>query len=280
MPTEQTTEQSTQEQGQKPDGQQQQTGKPDGQQQQQQTQTQGEQVQRPGAGQNPGDAQQRGLIADLQKERQARQKLERDIQGLQGHLDAERRRVQALAGVTPQTDEDRELDAIRERIVKLFPVLGKLTPEQVDEFMQLRGSAASIEEATQHHWTAHGRQMLGSLYDNVAKEVGSDLTDRQKKALGQAYVAAAEADPEFLARHETGDPKLIEEFAKQWVEDWFEPARKAVVQTETSRFRRVPSGRDRNVQTTPPKPIDFKNPKAVEDAMVESFKRHGGGFDN
>jgi hypothetical protein len=226
------------------------------------------------------DSQQRGLIADLQKERQARQRLEQQFAQLQGNLDAERRRVQALAGVNPKSAEEVELDTIRERIVKMFPALGRLTEEQLDEFAALKNNAASVEEATQHHWTVHSRGMLGNLYESVAKEVGSDLTERQKNAIGRAYLAAAESNPEFLARHESGDPKLIEEFAKAWIDDWFEPARKAVVQTEARRFRPVPGGRDRTVQTTPAKAIDFKNAKAVEDAMVESYRKHGGGFDN
>lgn len=248
----------------------------------QQTQTQTEHVTPPpvpGQKNSVDDAQQRGLIADLQKERQARQKLEQQFTALNANLEAERRRVQALAGVTPKTEEDVQLDEIRARIVKMFPVLGRLDEDQIDELLSLKDHAGSIEEATQHHWTTHGRSMLSGLNEAVAKEIGSDLSDRQKKALGQAYVAAAEADPAFLQRHEQGDPKLIEEFAKAWIEDWFEPARKQVVTTEAQRFRRVPNGRDRNVQTTPPKAVDFKNPKAVEDAMVESFRRHGGSFD-
>jgi hypothetical protein len=226
------------------------------------------------------DSQQRGLIADLQKERQARQRLEQQFQQLQGNLDAERRRVQALAGVTPRTQEDQDLDEIRGRIVKMFPALGKLTEEQLDRLAGLESQASSIEEATQHHWTVHSKGMLSNLYTHVATEIGGDLSERQKQAIGRAYLSTAEQNPEFLARHEAGDPKLIEEFAKAWIEDWFEPARKAVVQTEARRFRPVPGGRDRTVQTTPAKAIDFKNPKAVEDAMVESFRRHGGGFDN
>jgi hypothetical protein len=144
----------------------------------------------------------------------------------------------------------------------------------------LMENSQGVQEATQHHWQAHGRQMLGSLTEAVAEEIGGELTDRQKKALTRAYVAEAEANPEFLQRHEQGDPKLTQEFAKQWVEDWFEPARKQVITQEVARRRPVPNGRDRNVQTTPPKKIDFKDPKAVEDAMVESFRSHGGRFEN
>lgn len=249
--------------------------------QQQQTSQQQQSSQRPGADQNPGnDDRSRGLIADLQKERQARQRLEQQFHELQGHLDAERRRIQALAGVTPQSPEEQELEAVRARVVQLFPVLAKLDEEQLDQLLSLNERAGGFEEVAQNHWERHGRTMLSSLQSKVAEELGTDLSDRQQKALARAYVAEAETNPEFLKRHEAGDQTLIEEFAKQWVEDWFEPARKTVVTSEVNRMRRVPSGRDRSVQTTPPKKIDFKDAKAVEDAMVESFRSHGGRFDN
>jgi hypothetical protein len=96
--------------------------------------------------------------------------------------------------------------------------------------------------------------------------------------LKYAYAKAAAADPEFLRRHEEGDPTLVKEFAKQWIEDWFEPARRKVTANEVGRTRAVPGGRDRSVALNGGKKIDYTNPKAIEDAMVESFKSHGGTF--
>lgn len=241
-------------------------------------------TQRPGADQNPGhgdgDQRTRGILSDLQKERQARQKLEQQLQQLNGSLESERRRVQALAGVNPQSEEEQEIEAVKARVLQLFPVLGKLTDEKLEQLMGLGDKASSIEEAAQHHWTRHGQTMLDGLAEQVSEEIGGDLTDRQRKALFRAYVAEAEADPEFLQRHNSGDRTLLAEFAKQWAEDWIEPVRKSAVQAEVNRRRPVPNGRDRNVNTQAPKQVDFKNPKAVEDAMVESFRSHGGRFDN
>src|SRR5882672_7197667 len=130
MATEQTTEQQTQQtQTQVP------ADKGGKTVETQQTQTQTENINpNPASGPKGGvdDAQQRGLIADLQKERQARQKLEQQFTALNANLEAERRRVQALAGVTPKSEEDTQLDEIRERIVKMFPVLGRLGEDQID----------------------------------------------------------------------------------------------------------------------------------------------------
>lgn len=268
-------------QGQKPQGQQPQPQGDKGQQQPQGQQPQGVK-QEPTPGQKGGvdDRQNAGLIADLQKERKARQELEKQVAAHTAELEARQRRIQVLAGVNPQSDEEVELEQVRARVKQLFPVLGKLDEKQLENLLALSERAGGIEEATQHHWTAHATQMLDALQSAVAEEIGSDLTDRQKKALARAYVAEAEANPEFLERHQAGDKKLVEEFAKAWIEDWFEPARKAVVTTEINRQKRVPNGRDRSVQTTAPKKVDFKDPKAVEDAMVESFKSHGGRFEN
>jgi len=140
----------------------------------------------------------------------------------------------------------------------------------------MRGQAASFREETTARWSRHGEQMLGSVVDAISKELGGTLTDRQTNRIKQAYVAEAEANPEFLARHEKGDPKLIAEFVKNFSEDFFEPMRRKAVAAESTRMRGVPSGRDRSVATVGGKKIDFGNSKSVEDAMWESFKSHGG----
>lgn len=248
----------------------------------QQTQQTAQSTQRPDAAQNSGqdNARERGLIADLQRERQRFKKLEQDYQTANTTLEQERRRVQALAGVTPQDPEAQELDAVRQRIVQLFPALAQLTPEKLQQVLSVGDRAASLDEVTNNHWERHGQSMLDNLATTVSDAIGAELTPRQLKSLQRAYVNECEANPEFLQRHTKGDPKLVAEFAKEFVDDWFEPARRQVVSSEASRFRRVPNGRDRTVQTTPPKAINYKDGKAVEDAMVESFRSHGGKFDN
>ena len=228
-----------------------------------------------------GSDRERGLLTDLQKERVARQRLEQQLQQHQNDLKAERLRVQALAGVTPKSDEDVELEAVKARVVQMFPALAKLDEKALERLLAVANNADSLEEATQHHWVSHGRQMVDALNEQVADELGVDkLNDRQRKQLGRAYLSMLEDDPESLKRHNAGDKALIQEFAKAYTEDWFESARKTVVTNEVSRRRPVPNGRDRSVQTSPAKKIDFKDEKAVSDAMVESYRSHGGKFDN
>lgn len=228
-----------------------------------------------------GSDKERGLLSDLQRERAARQKLEQQLTQHQTELATERRRIQALAGVNPKSDEDVELEAVKARVVQMFPALAKLDEKALERLLAVANNADSLEEATQHHWVSHGRQMVDALNAEVADELGVDkLNDRQRKQLGRAYLSMLEDDPEALQRHNAGDKVLIQEFAKAYTEDWFESARKTVVTSEASRRRPVPNGRDRSVQTTPAKKVDFKDNKAVEDAMVESFRSHGGKFDN
>lgn len=230
------------------------------------------------ANRSDDDRRNEGLLADLKRERQARQQYQQQVQAAQQELEQERRRVQALAGVNLRAPDEVEADEIRAQFAKVFPHLGKLTADQIENLLLTAESSTSLRQSLQLQWENHAGRMIDSLSEQVAEAIGGDLTDRQRRALARAYVVEAENNPEFLRRHEKGDPKLVEEFASQWIEDWFKPAQRRATAVELGRQRQVPNGRDRNVQTTPPKAIDYKNPKAVEDAMVESFKRNGGVF--
>lgn len=227
----------------------------------------------------------RGMLADLQRERQQRQQLETQYQQAQqrqaqfeARLQERERQIQALTGSqTPTPDQAQEAE-VRARFAQLFPHLAGLTPEAIERIIALSESSQNLEQTTQHYWTSHGRSMLENLHQSVADELGGDLTDRQKSALVASYIRNAEQDPAFLQRHEQGDQTLIREFAKAWVEDWFEPARRKVTQTALGQQRRVPSGRATQPVSTGKAKIDFNDPKAVEDAMVASFRDHGGEF--
>lgn len=238
-------------------------------------------TQRTDAGGNNGDdVRLRGMIADLQRERVLRQQAETRLAETGANLTREQKRVLALSGIEPKSPEDAEVDQVRARLIQVFPALAKLTEEQVDKLLATAERSSGLEEVANNHWTRHAQTMLDSVAAAVADTIGTeDLTKRQREALDRAYVAECQHNPAFLKRHEMGDPKLAGEFAKAWTEDWFETARKHVVNREVERRPAVPSGRDRNIRTTPPKPVDFKNEKSVQDAMVDSFKAHGGRFD-
>ena len=89
-----------------------------------------------------------------------------------------------------------------------------------------------------------------------------------------------------LARHENhalgmdgrGVLALVKEFAKQWIEDWFEPARRRITASTLGQHRPVPSGKDRGLVTQGEKKIDVNDAKAVEDILVAGFRERGGAF--
>jgi hypothetical protein len=230
----------------------------------------------------------RGILADLQKERKQRQEYEKQLASITSERDQERRRVQALAGINPQSGEEAEAEQIRQKLFQLVPVLGKLTDKQVDRLLKLADSGDSLEQATNHHWTTHGRQMLDMVTGAAEKSMGGKLSERQSNRIKAAYVQEAEnsqvdergnAVPgSFLYRHNMGDPTLIEEFIKDWNEDWFEPAKRNAQAGAVNQFRRVPSGRDRSIAQVGEKPIDVNDASAVEDLLVKGFRERGGEF--
>jgi hypothetical protein len=225
-----------------------------------------------------GDYEKRitGITTDLQKERKARQQYEADLKAAKAELEAERKRVKALAGVEPKSEQEVEEEAVRARLEALgYP---RLTQEDLDAIRELRATQSNLSETTQHYWVQHGRQMVNGVVAEIEKELGGKLTDRQAKRIAAEYAREAESNPEFLDRHEKGDKTLIVEFAKQLSEDWFEPARRKVTQQETQRFRPVPSGKDRGIVTHGDKKIDVNDPKAVEDFLVKGYRERNGEF--
>jgi hypothetical protein len=219
-----------------------------------------------------------GFKADLIKERKARQQYETDLVAARAEVASERKRVQALAGVTPQSDQQVEEDAIKQRFAALYPHLADLTEEDIKAIREQRAVAGNLQETTQLFWRRHNHQVTADLRETLEKELGGKLSDRQMARVISEYVREAENNPEFLDRHENGDKSAISEFAKQLIEDWFEPARRKVTQQESQRFRPVPSGKDRGIVTQGEKKIDVNDPKAVEDLLVKGFRERNGEF--
>lgn len=224
------------------------------------------------------DPRFKGVLNDLAKERKARQKFENDYRASQTIIEQERRRVAALAGVNPRSPEQEADEAVRARFQQLYPGLAKLTDEQIERLMQVAENADSLSATTEQMWQRHGRQMLDSVVQQASKAMGGELTDRQRTRLERAYFHEATNDPKFLARHEAGDPKLVEEFVKEFVEDFVEPGRRNALAAEQERMRRVPSSRERSIVGANGKTADLSKPGEFEDAAVAAFRKHGGGF--
>lgn len=226
----------------------------------------------------------KGIQGDLQKERQARQKYEADLKAARAETEAERRRVQALAGVATPSAEEAELEQIRAQAGRaitpewILKQLG-LTQDEFNEIKESRKDRARLADMEKHYWGKHGTAMVADVSKALSKEYGGDLSKRQLDTITKAYVLRAQQDPEFLERHESGDATLVEEFAKEWLEDWYEPAKRRITSQEAGRFRPVPNGQGRSL--TPgqgEKKIDVKDDKAVADLLVAGFRERGGEF--
>ena len=216
----------------------------------------------------------KGIQSDLATERKARQQYQQQLQAQEtrykAEIEAERNRVRALAGVNVASPEEAEAEDIRQRLSKvatpdwLLKQLG-LTKEEIAEFKSAKEDRARLSDIEKHYWGKHGQNMTKQVATALAKEYGGDLTERQIKTITRAYVLQAQEDPEFLRRHEDGDESLVTDFAKEWLEDWFEPARRKITATEATRFRPVPDGKGRSIVNHGEKKIDVNDNDAVMD---------------
>ena len=249
--------------------------------QQQTTTTADAQASKPAdKGQN-SDAERiaKGQLADLQKERRARQDFERKYNEQQAQLAHYQRQVQALAGVNPTNPADAETEAIKAQFFKVFPDFQKFDGK-VDKILSAFDRMGSIEALEQHVWGKHGLQMIESVEAEVAKGFGTETLNEQQQDIVRAlYRSRAEQDPEFLARHERGDKTLIKDFAKSFLDSVFEPARRSAQASAVASQRPVPNGGQRSIVGAGGKKVNLTNNDEFGAAMAAEFKANGGRFE-
>lgn len=221
-------------------------------------------------------------------------KFQAQVDQLTGQLTEHTTRVRRALGVEDEDPAAKEKNQIKEAILEIFPNLKNLEGLTEEKLTQILSAAEAATETTEAQWTRHADTMIGYLEDEVADALGVDkLSDTQKRRLVSAYREEAQAAfaarkaaiergekpiaNDFLARHEKGDKTLIKEFAKAFLDDWYEPARRSVTQRTVQRSTRpVPRGertRQPMAQTAPE--IDYNDPKAFKEAMIKA--RQGGG---
>ena len=215
------------------------------------------------------DPRAKGILADLQKERKARQDFERQVTEANTRVAERDRQVAALTNTRQPTTEEADEGLVRERLNKLFPILGDLTAEDVKAFRELKTQSSQLKDTIRHHWTEFDKRIMDSVFEKIQGELG-DLTDRQKQMINALYVDAAEADPEFFKRHNAGDKTVIDEFVKSYVDNFVEPVRRKATASELSRQRVVPNSNVRTLPAVGGKPIDVTDNKAVMDLLMES----------
>lgn len=210
------------------------------------------------------------------------------------HTQAEKR-VRALAGVEPQDPREVEFNELKSVLTKMFPGLGRmenLTEEQMERLMR---AAETAEQSSNASWERHALGMYDELESETARLMGTDkLTPRQQEHLRSAYARVANqnaaerlaafqrgerptvqtiaSDRDFIARHEQGDRSQLVQFAKEFADDWFEPARRSVSAAQARRnMRPVPGGGGRRtIATTGAQKVDLNTEDGFKKALLEA----------
>jgi hypothetical protein len=195
-------------------------------------------------------------------------------------LKAERQRVLALAGVTPQKPEDAERQQVADAFYALFPQMAMFKdPEIANKLAKMLERGDELSQASDHVWDGLTRRTLDTLVTKFAEETGSDpaeMNDRDRRELAALFFQMSADDPQgFQKRYEREDPKLVEEFLTRLRTRYFDPVRRTAAAGMVRGQPRVPSGGpSRPVVSAPPK-IDFADREAVENAAVEYLKNRG-----
>lgn len=179
--------------------------------------------------------------------RQRTQELER----LKQEHFAAQQRIAALAGVQgPTAPVDPEVAAIREQFSKMFPGLAKLEgmQEKLEKIagFDFENIGKSVEQVNNRMWENHGNQMSRILLDK-AKDIygGSDLGDKAKGRLINAFVWELQNDDELRGRYEAGDTSVLDEFLNDYKGTNLEPYRKTTAAAAAPNLlaaRRLPRG--------------------------------------
>jgi len=235
---------------------------------------------------NGREAEKKAFIADLQKERKARQEHERAATMYKTQYETEQKRVRALSGVDPLNPAETEAAEVRARFKQVVPreQLLEMLGLDEDDIKSLKGSKQSQErqaELETQHWDRHGREMMGALTKEVLAELGGDkLTERQNRSLISSFVQACNDNPELKTRYERGDTSVFKEFVGEWAEDWLKPAQRKAAAVEVGRRQPLPAGKDRSVPVTGGKKIDVTNDDAVAEFLAAGYRERGGRFRN
>jgi len=220
------------------------------------------------------------------------QEAEQRAQQLQQQLETEQKRVRAAMGIDPKDPKAEEATQVREALKGVLTELGLdldalkgLTKAQVQ---QLLAGSEQATSASNMLYERHRDEMFDKVEDGIQSKLGVEkLSDRQVNAIRTAYAQQCAAsyqtrerlvaqgreneidENDFIGRHLKGDPALVKEFVEEFLNDWYEPARRNVSQSVVRRQSRpVPSGgRGETVVTKVPE-IDFSDNKKFSDALL------------
>lgn len=256
----------------------------------QQQQQQGQPGTQPGQQSGQDDPRFRGITADLQKERRARQTAEQSLQALQSRFDEMDRRLKAAAGVDPSgTDQARE--KLREQFKTVFPELAwmfDLSDEERDAMRQAPRALGSVQQQEQREWTQRGNVYKDAVSTQIADALNVEkLSDQQAAQVHRLFAgwfqetvekelqASEGQSSATLDRYERNDQALVTDFVKAYRANWIDPARRQATAGIVNRAsQRVPDSTGRNAVISSdrrPKPGSSLDEKLqfVTDSMKE-----------
>ena len=206
--------------------------------------------------------------------------------------------VKKAFGVNTPSKKEQEVAELKEAIYEVLPHLRGLENLTAEQLEQVLSAAESANDTTRTHWERQAETMISSVEDEIVGELGVEkLTPRQQRQIRTAYREEAQAayleredavrkgerqstkttrtDNDFLARHERGDKRLIAEFTRALLDDWFVPAKRSVSSALERRNRPVPSGgRSRIPVTTKMPDMDLSTDEGFKKALAEARAQH------
>jgi hypothetical protein len=162
------------------------------------------------------------------------------VQQLERELYAQQQRVAALAGVQPpQAPEDPETAAIRQQFERLYPGLAKLN-ERAERLAALAEmDPQSMTSAQEHYWESLGRQTFNRLDEKVQSLIGGELTPFARRTMQSAFAAYIQSDQDLAVRYAGQDPKLLDDFLKEYQTGFLDPYRRTITTQQAPRHERV-----------------------------------------
>lgn len=213
---------------------------------------------------------------------------------LASELELTKKQLAALTGVSPASPDAAKEAEIKEAFFKLMPGARKLlglSEEQIDRLLKTPDTADSAREFVSQGWQKHGKAMMGKLVTEVSDAIGGDMSERAQGRLKAAFVQMLDSErnksvrendgkpTELLQKYLDGDESLIQDFAKEWAEDYFVPARRQIVSREVSRIgRQVPNPQGRSQQTSTQRPAEFKTDDERLDYAAKVMRESGHQF--
>lgn len=212
-------------------------------------------------------------------------------QRAESELETTRRQLQAITGATPKSADVQRVEEIKEQFYQLFPNakdLLEMSKADLDALRQAPQQAHQASEFVTAGWARHGKQMLSNVVDKANDAIGGEMSARAANRVKAAFIQMIETENELgreqgrntpvMQKYLDGDESLVEDFIKEWSEDFLAPARRQNTAQQLARVQRVPQSGTRTQVSSLQRPTEFKTLDERLDYAAQLFKERGGEF--